>query len=49
MAQRWGGRFSEKTGECELKLKTDVIKFIRILPEPDKPQTLAIREIAVVP
>ena len=43
------GRFSEKTGECELKLRTDVIKFIRILPESDKPQTLAIREIAVVP
>ncbi len=43
------GRFSEKTGECELRLKTDVIKFIRILPDPDKPQVLAIREITVVP
>ena len=43
------GRFSEKTGECELRLKTDVIKFIRILPESDKPQTLAIREITVTP
>ena len=43
------GKFSEKTGECELKLKTDVIKFIRILPDPDKPQVLVIREITVVP
>ena len=43
------GKFSEKTGECELRLKTDVIKYIRILPDPDKPQTLAIREITVVP
>ena len=43
------GKFSEKTGECELRLKSDVIKFLRILPESDKPQTLAIREITVTP
>ena len=43
------GKFSEKTGECEIRLKTDVIKFIRILPDPDKPQILPIREISLVP
>ncbi len=43
------GRFSEKNGECEMRLKTDVIRFIRIMPEPDKPQTLAVREITLTP
>ena len=43
------GKFSEKTGECELRLKTDVIKFIRIVPDPEKPQPLVIREISLIP
>ena len=43
------GKFSEKTGECELKLKTDVIKFIRVVPDPEKPQPLVIREISLTP
>ena len=43
------GKFSEKTGECVLHLKTDVILFIRILPDPERPQPLAIREITVAP
>ena len=48
---RWKrhGHFSEKTGECEIKLKDDVIRFLRILPNPDEPQALAIREITVTP
>lgn len=48
---RWKrrGRFSGKTGECEIKLRDDVIRFLRVVPDPDRPQVLAIREISVTP
>ena len=41
------GKFADKSGECEVKLRTDVIKYLRILPDPDYPQELIIREITV--
>lgn len=43
------GHFSGKSGECEVKLRDDLVKFVRVLPEPDFPRELVVREIAVVP
>ena len=43
------GKFADKTGECEIKLRTDVIRYLRILPDPEHPQELIIREITVTP
>lgn len=43
------GKFSDKTGECEFRIKEDVVKFIRILPGSKKPQELVIREITILP
>ncbi len=40
------GRFSRETGECTVTLRYKV-RFIRILPENDTPQTLVVREIVV--
>lgn len=43
------GKFEDRTGECEFRLKDEPVKFIRILPASKKPQILVIREITIVP
>lgn len=41
------GKFSRKTGECEFRIKDDVVKFIRILPTPRTPQILVVGEVTL--
>ena len=40
------GSVSQKTGVCVFQQRTP-IRFLRLLPEPRVPETLAVREIAV--
>ena len=42
------GTVSSKTGVCAFRQRTG-IRFLRLLPEPRSPETLAVREIAVRP
>lgn len=42
-----GGTFSRRTGQCSFRQGTK-IRFLKILPEPSKAETLTIREIKVM-
>ena len=42
------GGFSRRTGDCSFVQRSG-IKFLRVLPEPAKPETLTLREITVAP
>ena len=43
----WAGDF-DRTGICRFALRAP-IRFLRILPEPEKPETLTVRKVTVAP
>ncbi len=42
------GGFSRRTGDCSFIQRSE-IRFLRVLPESVKPETLTLREITVKP
>lgn len=43
------GKFAGKSGECDFRTRDEIVKFIRILPNPRTSQPLVVREITITP